>query len=185
MIPRAPTLDPGQAPRTWADARALADRLCVSNPPERGGVGRYGEYAASQLVAALLLAAAHTSRPVHEAVDAWLNDQSAIDDTVRPILEHVADNPRADRAHRRDAQAALAIVRRGDHDQAAAAQLVATARRRLSAAAAGGPLVVDAPGRSGKTVQELPADWLAVDGPMIVSSRRTLQGDRVVGRWSR
>lgn len=185
MIPRPRTLDPGLEPRTWADARAVADRLCVSDPPTNGGVGRYREYAASQLVAALLLTAAYTRRPAYEAIAAWLTDEGALEDTVRPILEQVADNPRTDRAHRRDAAAALAIVRRGDHDQTVAAEIVATARRQLAAAAnTDGPLITVAPVRRGKTVQRLPEDWLSADGPMIVSSRQTRQGDRVVGRWS-
>lgn len=182
MIPRHPNAPRTTlaVPRMWADAYAVAARLCRFDDDTPT---RYCEESATQLIAALLLAASYTSRPAQEAIVAWLRDPRALEDTARPILEQVESDANTDAARRRDARAALTVLRRGDHDRAVATATAATARRRVLDATSDGPLVA-APSGRGKTVKEAPEDLLAIDGPVLVASRRTTTGERVIGRWS-
>jgi hypothetical protein len=163
MIPRHPNHRSDGRPRTWADAQAVAAGLC--RPRDTADLVRPVEESARQLVAALVFAASFTSRPTDEAVHAWLSTPEALEDTARPILEDVSD---ADGPHRHDARAALAVLRRGDHDPRACSTLIEHARGQLRPTA----------GQDRDVVLEL----LASERSVVVLSRAT-GDDRTSGWW--
>lgn len=110
-------------PRTWADAQSVAAQLCAKRPPDT--VAPAVDESARQLVAALVLAATFTTRPVGEAVDTWLTIPGALDDTVRPLLDDASYTPGA---HQDDARAAVAVLRHGDYDHGVRDAIVAHAQ---------------------------------------------------------
>jgi hypothetical protein len=172
MIPRHPHHQTGGRPRTWADAQTVAAGLCrpvdVDAP-----VRSIEEQSARQLIAALVLAASFTSRPTADAVGSWLSSPGALENTVRPLLE---DASYAGGAYRQDARAAVAVLRRADHDPTAAAALVRAALRLLGDETPAGT--------TGKvTLGAAGAVWSSDLPTIAAAQRRRARGP--VGGWGR